>query len=102
MIYMHTTVTQWPGDKDITPEIHEAIWDWQQKVNYKPGEDMQDLALLLAEAAEIFDKIGTRESPAMVAKRCEISIDGARILIQDTADRKAALQAKKRRRGGGS
>ena len=84
----HTTITEWPGDKDITPGIHEAIWDWQEKAHYKPGEDMQDLALLIAEAGEIFNKIGTRESPAMVAKRCEISIDDARVLIQDEADRR--------------
>ena len=80
MSYTHTTITQWPGNVKITEEIHEAIWDWQQKVNYKPGEDMQDLALLLAEAAEIFDKIGTRMAPAVVAERCDISIEEARAM----------------------
>ncbi len=90
----HTTITQWPGDKDITPEIHEAIWDWQQRANEPtPGDE----EALIDDAHAIFEKIGTRESPADVAERCGVSIEQARKVIQDAADRTAAVQAKRRR-----
>ena len=62
--YFHTTITQWPGNKDITPEIHEAIWDWLRRASVNVGEEA-----LIDEATAIFEKIGTRMAPAEVAAR---------------------------------
>ena len=76
MSYTHTTITQWPGNVKITEEIHEAIWDWQQQAE----EQTVDLLSLVRSAAAIFDKIGTRMAPAVVAERCGVSIEEARAM----------------------
>ena len=80
MGYTHTTIKQWPGDKDITEQIHEAIWDWQQRANEPtPGDE----EALIDEATAIFAIIGTRMAPAVVAERCGISIDEAREMSKE-------------------
>jgi len=66
MSYTHTTITQWPGNKDITEDIHEAIWKWQVKAGLATVGDEE---ALIDEATAIFDIIGTRQAAAAVAKR---------------------------------
>ena len=66
MSYTHTTITQWPGDKDITEDIHEAIWEWQRKADLATVGDEE---ALIDEATAIFAIIGTRQAPAVVAER---------------------------------
>ena len=63
----NTTITQWPGDKDITKQIHEAIWEWQRKADLGTVFDQH----LIDEAAAIFAIIGTRMAPAVIAERCK-------------------------------
>ncbi len=66
MSYTHTTITQWPGDIDITGQIHEAIWEWQVKAGLNC---LGDVDALIDEAAAIFAIIGTRMAAAVVAER---------------------------------
>ena len=66
MSYTHTTITQWPGDIDITEQIHEAIWEWQVKAGLATIGDEE---ALIDDAALIFAIIGTRMAAAVVAER---------------------------------
>ena len=69
--YTHTTITQWPGDIDITEDIHEAIWEWQQKAKACGGLPSAAHVALIDEATAIFAIIGTRQAPAVIAERCK-------------------------------